>query len=98
VFPDWNRPTGDDRAVVYQKGAYVLHLLRGQLGEPVFWRGLRAYTRANVGRAVTTADFQSAMERASGRSLEAFFRQWVLAAPGEGVAAVPASLPPQVQR
>ena len=33
VFPDWSRPTAADRVIVCHKGAYVLHLLREQLGE-----------------------------------------------------------------
>ena len=32
VFPDWDHPTRDDRTLVYDKGAYVLHLLREQMG------------------------------------------------------------------
>ena len=83
VYPDWNRPTADDRAVVYQKGAYVLHLLREALGEEVFWRGLRDYTRANDGRSVVTVDFQKAMEAAAGRSLQPFFDEWVYGTAGE---------------
>ena len=77
VYADWSAPTGDDRAVVYQKGAYVLHLLRGEMGEAAFWRGIRAYTQGNDGRSVVTADFQRAMETAAGRSLQPFFAQWV---------------------
>jgi len=77
VFPDWDRPTADDRAVVYQKGALVLHELRETLGDTMFWKALRAYTREYFGRSVTTADFQAAMEKASGRHLEAFFDEWV---------------------
>lgn len=83
VYADWSQPSADDRAVVYQKGGYVLHQLRQELGEAVFWRGLRAYTRANDGRSVVTADFQQAMERAAGRRLDAFFNQWVYAAGAE---------------
>jgi len=77
VFPDWDRPTADDRTLVYHKGAYVLHLLREELGDAVFWKGIRDYTRANAGRSVTTADFQGAIERSSGRDLSAFVKQWV---------------------
>jgi aminopeptidase N len=77
VFPDWNAPTGDDRAVVYQKGAYVLHLLRQDLGDKAFWNGIREYTREHAGRSVVTEDFQSAMEKAAGRSLAGFFSVWV---------------------
>jgi aminopeptidase N len=38
---------------------------------------MRAYLRANAFKAVTTADFEKAMARASGRDLTTFFRQWV---------------------
>ncbi len=84
VFPDWTHPTADDRALVYHKGAYVLHLLREQLGERRFWRGMRAYTRSYMGRSVTTVDFQKAMEQATGADLTAFFARWVYSA-GDGV-------------
>jgi aminopeptidase N len=77
VFPDWSHPTADDRTLVYDKGAYVLHLLREELGERAFWKGLRQYTRAYFGKSVTTADFQAAMERASGKNLSQFFDKWV---------------------
>lgn len=77
VYRSWDGPSGDDRAVVYQKGAYVLHLLREELGEHAFWRGIRGYTRTHYGQSVTTTDFRQAMERASGRDLSAFFAIWV---------------------
>jgi aminopeptidase N len=77
IYERWQRPTANDRAVVYQKGAYVLHRLRLHLGERAFWRGIRAYTRTHRGGSVTTADFRSAMERASGRDLAEFFAEWV---------------------
>jgi aminopeptidase N len=80
VFPDWTHPTAADRTIVYHKGAYVLHLLREQLGERRFWAGIRDYTRRYMGRSVTTPEFQRAMERASGADLDAFFRRWVYAA------------------
>ena len=41
VYERWDKPTRDDRAVVYQKGAYVLHLLRQEMGEVAFWNGIR---------------------------------------------------------
>ena len=77
VFPEWNRPTSDDRALVYQKGALVLHELRQNLGEDVFWGGIRAYTREGAGKSVVTADFRRAMERAARKDLGAFFDEWV---------------------
>ncbi len=83
VYEQW-KPGGDDRAVVYQRGAYVLHRLREKLGEEPFWRGIRYYTREYRGRSVVTADFQRVMEKASGQDLGDFFRQQVYA--GGGVA------------
>jgi aminopeptidase N len=77
VFPDWNRPTADDRTLVYQKGAYVLHLLRETLGEAVFWTGIRDYTRRYAGTSVTTVEFEHALERSTGKDLSAFFKTWV---------------------
>lgn len=77
VYAQWNKPTADDRAVVYQKGAYVLHRLRERLGDAAFWKGIRHYTQSHFDRSVTTRDFQRAMERASGEDLQAFFDEWV---------------------
>lgn len=77
VFPDWNRPTADDRTLVYQKGALALHHLREALGDRLFWDGIRAYTAAHDGASVTTADFRRAMERTSGRDLSEFFTTWI---------------------
>ena len=77
VFPDWNNPTSEDRTLVYDKGAYVLHLLREELGDKVFWDGIRRYTRKYFGKSVVTSDFQKEMEAASNRSLKPFFDRWV---------------------
>lgn len=77
VFPNWDRPTSEDRSLVYNKGAYVIHLLRQELGERRFWAAFRQYTRAYFGKSVTTRDFQTTMERASRRDLREFFSKWV---------------------
>ena len=62
---------------VYEKGSLVLHMLRNVLGEESFWRGLQHYTQRNQWREVITADFERALEEATGRSLHQFFEQWV---------------------
>jgi hypothetical protein len=54
VFPEWNHPTANDRTIVYQKGAYVLRLLREHIGDDMFWAGIRQYTAAHAGGSVTT--------------------------------------------
>lgn len=61
----------------YQKGGWVLHMLRRQVGDKAFWKGLAAYyERFRNGNALTD-DFRRVMEEVSGRSLDGFFRQWV---------------------
>lgn len=76
VYENWNKPTADDRAVVYQKGAYFLHLLRQELGEKAFWRGIRRYTRDHARRSVVTDDLRLAMEEASKKDLADLFHEW----------------------
>ena len=61
----------------YQKGAWVLHMLRGILGDSVFFDGVRRYYRAHEHGTALTEDLVRAMESASGRELDWFFEQWV---------------------
>ena len=77
VFNSWSNPSSDDRNLVYFKGAYVLHLLRMELGDESFWKGIKRYSQTYYGESVTTKDFQSAMEKSSNKSLESFFRKWI---------------------
>ncbi len=68
----------------YQKGALVLHMLRGLLGDDAFLEGVRAYYREHEYGTALTADLQRALEQASGRDLDTFFDQWVYS-PGHPV-------------
>ncbi|MFQ5608053.1 MAG: M1 family aminopeptidase, partial [Candidatus Zixiibacteriota bacterium] len=61
----------------YRKGALVLHMLRSTLGDELWWKGINLYATRHRERTVETADFRQALEDASGRSLNAFFRQWI---------------------
>jgi aminopeptidase N len=65
---------------VYQKGSTVMHLLRFVLGEEPFWRAIQLYARRNRGREVITADFERAVEEATGRSMARFFEEWIYGA------------------
>ena len=62
---------------LYQKGAAVLHMLRGELGEARFWRAIGQYVGQNAQRSVETIDLVRAIEEATGRNLRSFFAQWV---------------------
>jgi len=64
---------------VYRKGAWVLHMLRAQIGEPTFFDLLKRYgsdPRYRFGNA-TTQDFQNLAESLSGQDLDWFFDQWL---------------------
>lgn len=61
----------------YQKGAWVLHMLRKIMSERVFFEGIRRYYALYQGKNALTEDFQKVMEAVSARSLETFFRQWL---------------------
>ena len=62
---------------LYNKGGWVLHMLRHQLGEANFRRGIKAYLERYRTREVVTADLQRTLEEVTGRSLERFFQQWI---------------------
>ena len=79
VFASWANPSAEDRSIVYDKGAYVIHLLRQELGEEAFWAGIRLYTTRHWEQSVTAPDFERAMTEAAGRNLTEFFARWVYA-------------------
>ncbi len=63
----------------YSKGAYVLHMLRGQLGDSLFFLSLRNYLSDSVlaYNYARTVDLQKNLEQTSGKTLHRFFDQWV---------------------
>ncbi len=63
--------------LVYQKGGWVLHMLRAQIGADRFWAGIREYYKKYRDANASTADFRKVMEEASGQDLGWFFRQWL---------------------
>jgi len=65
------------RAVVYDKGAYVLHMLRAVIGDTAFSRALRSFQAAHRFTKAGTDDLREALEAESGRDLTAYFREWV---------------------
>ena len=76
-FHDWNKPNEAGGRLPYDKGAWVLHLLRQQVGEESFWRGLRVYTKQNWGKQVTSRDFEKSMESITDVPLKQFFDTYV---------------------
>ena len=65
------------RALVYNKGAMVLHMLRRLLGDDTFFAGIRRYYNEMRFRKAGTDDLIRSFEAESGRSLTAFFDRWI---------------------
>ena len=61
----------------YQKGAWVLHMLRGVVGDSAFHAGIRSYYAAHRNGNALSSDLQAAMEKSSGKPLDWFFDQWL---------------------
>ncbi len=61
----------------YPKGGWVLHMLRGMLGDEVFFAGIRSYYARFRDSVASTSDFRAVMEEASGSDLGWFFEQWL---------------------
>ena len=61
----------------YPKGAWVLHMLRGLLGDEVFFKGISKYYSEYNNKTALTNDFMKIMEEVSGKNLQYFFDQWI---------------------
>ena len=64
----------------YGKGGLVLYMLRHQLGDDAFYRGLKHYLEVNRGKNVATADLAKAIEEETHTNVDQFFSQWVYGA------------------
>lgn len=62
---------------VYPRGAWILHMLRSQLGADLFRKGIKIYLDRHRNQVVGTDDLQDVMSEVSGLSLDAFFDQWL---------------------
>jgi aminopeptidase N len=65
---------------VYTKGAWVLFMLREQLGAPQFYRAMNHYLEKYRGQNVVTADLAKAIEESTGTNVDRFFDQWIYGA------------------
>ncbi len=65
------------RALVYNKGAGVLHMLRRLVGDEAFFAGLRQFYAQNRFKKAGTDDLRKSMEAASKRDLSRFFERWI---------------------
>jgi aminopeptidase N len=61
----------------YQKGAWVLHQLRGMMGDSAFYAGLRRYYTVYRDSTALSSDLAEVMSETAGRELDWYFRQWL---------------------
>ncbi len=61
----------------YQKGGWVLHMLRRELGDTVFKKAIRTYYATYAWKNAETRDLQKIVETVSGKKLQVFFEQWL---------------------
>jgi len=66
----------------YGKAGWVLDMLRHQMGEDAFYRGIKHYLEVNRGKNVVTADFSKAMEEATYTNIDEFLAEWIYGAGG----------------
>src|SRR5467141_2370420 len=84
----WNKPIVrhdfDDSSEfdgnAYGKGGWVLYMLRHQIGEEAFYRGIKHYLEVNRGKNVVTADLAKAIEETTHTNVDQFFSQWLYGA------------------
>lgn len=77
VWRDYGDPMQQFDTRVYPKGAWILHMLRSQLGPELYRVAIRTYLERHRNGIVSTDDLHEVVEEISGLSFDAFFDQWV---------------------
>jgi aminopeptidase N len=77
VYDRYRSATDLFDATLYQKGGFILHMLREMVGDEIFWKALNRYLNEFKYQSVETADLQRVFEQTSGKCLDWFFDQWV---------------------
>lgn len=77
VCQDYDAPLDLFDRHLYEKGGLVLHVLRTELGDALFWKGVSAYLHRHARGVVETRDLMRALEEVSGRSLGRRFEELV---------------------
>ncbi|HVK58751.1 MAG TPA: M1 family aminopeptidase, partial [Candidatus Kapabacteria bacterium] len=77
VFRRYDQPTDLFGYLVYPKGAWVLHMLRSELGPDLYRKCVKTYLERHQYATAVTHDLISVVEELSGREFDRFFDQWV---------------------
>lgn len=77
VWREYKDPVDQFGYRAYPKGAWVLHMLRSQLGDDLYRQCIRTYLQRHAFGVVETSDLHKVIEEFSGRSFDRFFDQWL---------------------
>lgn len=77
VWRDYGDPMQQFDSRAYPKGAWVLHMLRSQLGADLYRKCIQTYLQRHRNGIVRTEDLQDVIEEVSGLSFDQFFDQWL---------------------
>jgi len=77
VYDRYNDPVDLFSVYIYPRGADILNMLRGFLGDKLFFRAIQHYVHEYKHQNVDTHDFENAVEEATGYNLYWFFDEWV---------------------
>ncbi len=61
----------------YQKGGWILHMLRRKIGDDLFWKSIKEYYAEYGGKNANTKDLENVIEKISRADLNIFFKQWL---------------------
>jgi aminopeptidase N len=82
---EWPKPVVDSASALmellnansYQKGSWVLHMLRSEIGDSLFQNSIRTYYDHYKVSNAGTPDFENVVENVTGKNHDSFFRQWL---------------------
>ncbi|MBD0316483.1 MAG: hypothetical protein ICV75_07305, partial [Nitrospiraceae bacterium] len=85
VSPDRDYPVAQfvrksdehDNAIGYQKAAFIFHLLRHEIGDETFWRGVKKLATHYKSRSADWTSLEQVFSQESGKDLRWFFAQWI---------------------
>lgn len=77
VYDRYRNPSELFDATLYQKGGFIIHMLREVVGDEIFWKAVNRYLNEFKYQSIETSDLQRVFEETSGRRLDWFFDQWV---------------------
>ncbi|MBI4895269.1 MAG: HEAT repeat domain-containing protein [Candidatus Aenigmarchaeota archaeon] len=65
---------------LYQKGSWILHMLRWELGDELWWKVINHYVKKFSHKSVETLDLINCIEEVTGKNMRKFFDQWIFKA------------------